>query len=61
MSKYTDANILYHAGSKAMKGSKFKYNTQLFEVNQLMETAKLQKDLQNGTYTPKVGTRFTIR
>lgn len=61
MSKYTDANILYHAGSKAMKGSKFKYNTQLFEINQLMETAKLQKDLQNGTYTPKVGTRFTIR
>ena len=44
-----------------MKGSKFKYNTQLFEINQLMETAKLQKDLQNGTYTPKVGTRFTIR
>lgn len=60
MNKFYDANILYEAGTKSMKGSKFKKSTQLFEMNQLLETAKLQRDLMNGSYEPTSGEKFVI-
>ena len=43
-----------------MDGSKFKYGTQLFEMNHLLETAKLQRDLLAGTYEPGPGNKFPI-
>ena len=48
MTKFEDANILYEAGTKAMKPSPYKYGTQLYEMNHLLETAKLQKSLSGG-------------
>lgn len=60
MNRITDANNLWDAGTKAMKGSKFKYKTQFYEMNQLIETALLQKDLKEGTYNPQEGTKFPI-
>ena len=44
-----------------MRGSKFKYATQLFEMNHLLYTAMLQKSLRDGTYTPEQGNKFLIR
>ena len=38
---FLDANVIYEAGTKAMRGSKFKYATQLFEMNHLLYTAML--------------------
>ena len=58
---FLDANVIYDAGTKAMRGSAFKYATQLFEMNHLLYTAMIQKDLQEGTYTPEVGNRFLIK
>ncbi len=43
-----------------MKGSKFKKSTQLFEMNQLLETARIQRDLMNGAYRPEAGEKFII-
>ena len=43
MNLFEDADYLYDAGTKAMNGSKWKYSTQLFEINHLLETAVLQK------------------
>lgn len=60
MSIFYDANVLYEAGSKAMKGSRFKRQTQLFEMNHLLETAKLQSALLDGSYQPQPGTKFRI-
>ncbi len=37
---FLDANVIYDAGTKAMNGSKFKYATQLFEMNHLLYTAR---------------------
>ena len=58
---FLDANVIYEAGTKAMSGSKFKYATQLFEMNHLLYTAMLQKSLREGTYTPEQGSKFLIR
>ena len=58
---FLDANIIYEAGAKAMKGSKFKYATQLFEMNHLLYTAMLQQRLRDGTYTPDEGNKFLIK
>ena len=58
---FLDANVIYEAGTKAMKGSKFKYATQLFEMNHLLYTAMLQQSLLDGTYTPSEGNKFLIR
>lgn len=58
--KLTDANNIWEAGTKAMKGSKFKYQTQLYEMNQLVETAMLQKQLKEGAYRPQEGIKFPI-
>lgn len=61
MNTFYDANAIYDAGSKAMKGSPFKYGTQLFEMNHLLRTAEIQRDLMNGTYRPSPGQKFIIR
>ena len=58
---FLDANVIYEAGFKAMSGSKFKYSTQLFEMNHLLYTAMLQRSLRDGTYTPSEGSKFLIR
>lgn len=57
---FYDANVIYDAGSKAMKGSMFKYATQLFEMNHLLYTAMIQKSLMDGTYRPDPGKKFLI-
>lgn len=44
-----------------MKGSPFKYGTQLFEMNHLLRTAEIQRDVMNGTYRPTPGQKFLIR
>ena len=61
MNVFLDANVIYDAGSKAMRGSKFKYATQLFEMNHLLYTAMIQQRLLEGTYTPDEGKKFLIR
>ena len=61
MNVFLDANVIYEAGTKAMRGSKFKYATQLFEMNHLLYTAMLQQRLLEGTYTPDEGKKFLIR
>ena len=58
---FLDANVIYEAGTKAMKSSKFKYSTQLFEMNHLLYTAMIQQRLQDKTYVPDAGTKFLIR
>lgn len=57
MNLFEDANYLYDAGTKAMNGSKWKYSTQLFEINHLLETAVLQKKLTEKDYHPRAGTK----
>lgn len=57
---YLDANAIYRAGTKAIKGSNFKHATQLFEINHLLYTAMIQQSLINKTYRPTTGRRFTI-
>lgn len=61
MNNYYDANALFEAGTKSIKGSRWKYSTLLFEMNQLLETAKLQKALMEGKYRPAVGSKFVIK
>ncbi len=58
MNPYYDANVLYEAGDRAMKGSRFKYASKRYEMEQLLITAKLQESLQNGTYRPKGSVKF---
>lgn len=60
MNVFYDANAIYEAGKKAIAGSSFKQQTQLFEMNQLLETAHLQRDLMAGTYEPQPGQKFLI-
>ena len=61
MSVLYDANALFDAGTKAMSGSKFKQSTQIYKMNQLLNTAKLQKSIMDGTYEPSQGTQFLIK
>ncbi len=60
MNPILDANYIYDAGTEAMKSSKFKYNTQKFEMRHLLETALLREDLIHGTYAPQPGDKFLI-
>lgn len=60
MNKLYDANLIYEAGTKAMKGSRFKYKTQLYEMTQLLQTAKIQDEIMHGTYKPAPGAKFPI-
>jgi len=59
MNVFLDANVLYEAGSKAMKSSIWKHETQAFEMNHLLETAHIQKQMQEG-YNPTAGRKFVI-
>ena len=52
MNKFYDANLIYDAGKKAIAGAPFKYKSQLFEMNQLLETAQIQKAMIEKTYRP---------
>lgn len=61
MNDFYDANILYDAGTKAMNGSKFKKSTQLFEMNHLLNTAKIRRELMEHTYRPDPGQKFIIK
>ena len=45
MNIFYDANKIYEAGTKAIQGAPFKYQSQLFEMNHLIETAQILKDL----------------
>lgn len=58
--EYFNMNDLYTAGEKAIKTSNFKYRSQLYEMNLLLETAKLQKALREGTYQPSKGQPLVI-
>ena len=60
MNKIEDANLIYIGGKRAIEGAPWKYKTQLFEMNQLLETAKLQKEIQDGKYKPEEGKHFII-
>lgn len=57
---FHDANVIYDAGKKAIKGSAFKYPTQLFEMNHLLYTAMIRKSLMDETYRPGPGKKFLI-
>ena len=61
MNNFFDANKIYEAGTKAIKAAPFKYKSQLFEINHLVETAELQKAMLEGRYRPTKGTKFTIK
>lgn len=52
MNKFYDANLIYEAGKKSVAGAPFKYQSQLFEMNMLLETALIQKSMIEKTYRP---------
>lgn len=60
MNIFYDANKIYEAGTKSIKSAPFKYQTQLFEVNHLLETAQILKDLKEWRYKPTKGKKFVI-
>lgn len=60
MNRLLDANVIYDAGTKAIKSSSFKRNTILYEMNHLLETAKAQEELRNGKFKPDLTIDFTI-
>lgn len=60
MGVYSDANKLYEGGKKAIAGAPWKYSSQNFEMNQLLNTAHLQKDIEERTYYPGEGQHFWI-
>lgn len=60
MNVFYDANLIYDAGTKAMKSSKFKHSTQLFEMNHLLNTAHIRRDFMTGDYRPAPGNKFPI-
>ena len=61
MGIYTDANLIYEAGDRAMEGATWKHATHLFEMNHLLETAKIQKQMEERSYSPDCGKTFVIR
>ena len=61
MNIFYDANKIYEAGTKSIKAAPFKQQTQLFEMNQLLLTAELQKAMKEKTYKPTKGRKFTIK
>ena len=61
MNIFFDANKIYDAGTRAIKAAPFKYKSQLFEINHLVETAELQKAIMERKYKPTKGAKFTIK
>ena len=57
---YYDANKIYEAGTKAIKSAPFKYSSQLYEMNHLLNTALLVKSFKENKYKPLKGKKFTI-
>lgn len=60
MSVFYDANVVYDAGTKALRSSKWKHESQAFEMNHLLETAHLIERLKSG-YKPDPGRHFVIK
>lgn len=60
MNRMTDANLIFEAGTKVIKGSNWKYKTQEFEMNQLLETALIQQAIIDRTYKADKGNTFVI-
>lgn len=60
MSIYEDANLIYQGGFDSINSAKWKYRSQLFEMNHLLETAKLQKAIRDRTYKTQKGQDFVI-
>ena len=52
MNKFYDANLIYDAGKKSFAAASFKYKSQFFEMNMLLETAQIQKAMVEKTYKP---------
>lgn len=61
MNIFFDANKIYEAGSKAIKAAPFKHQSQIFEMNHLLQTAEIQKAMIEGTYKPTKGRKFVIK
>lgn len=61
MNIFYDANKIYEAGTKAIKAAPFKYQSQLFEMNQLLLTAEIQKSMKEWSYKPTKGRKFVIK
>lgn len=55
-----DGNVLYESYKRAKQGSDWKPQTQKFEMNYLMELAKIQRDLENMTYEFLPTTKFVL-
>lgn len=60
MNPLRDANCIYDGGTKAIASSSFKQATQQFQMNQLLETAILQKSIAEGTFKPNKGRKFLL-
>ena len=60
MNPLHDANCIYDGGTKAIASSSFKQATQQFQMNQLLETAMLQKSIVEGTFKPNKGRKFLL-
>lgn len=60
MNIFEDANMIYEAGTRAIAGSKWKYQSQYFEMTQLLQTAEIQQKIMNGEYKPEIGDKFLI-
>lgn len=60
MNRLIDANTIYEAGTKAIKSSSFKRSTILYEMDHLLETAKIQEEIRNGNFKPDPTIDFTI-
>ena len=56
-----DANLIYESASRSISSCSFKYKAQLFEMNKLLRTAEIQRDLADRSYRPHKGFNFTIR
>lgn len=58
---FTDANVIYEAMRLAIKsGKQDRYVRQLYEVNHLLYTAMLQRELLDGKYKPDSGHKFIL-
>lgn len=60
MNKLTDANLIFKAGTKAIESSKWKYKSQEYEINQLLQTALIQEEIESKSYRADKGNSFVI-
>lgn len=56
----TDANVLYEAYLKALKGTRWKPSVQRFEEDFLYKIAVMQQQICDGTYQYSDGVHFTV-